>query len=38
MEVYLFGQVFAGRLCRVHEVTRIRAGDETLKDLGTAME
>ncbi len=36
IEVHLFGEIFGGRLRRVHELTRVVAGDESLKALGTA--
>ena len=38
IEVFLFGEVFEGRLRRVHEVTRVLSGDKSLHDLGTARE
>ncbi len=36
IEVYLFGTTVGGRFRRVHEVTRIVSGDQTLKDAPTA--
>ena len=36
MEVYLFGTVVEGRLRRVHEITRVVSGDQTLKDAAIA--
>ncbi len=38
IEVYLFGEIFAGRLRRVHEVMRLLSGDEALQKLGTARD
>jgi hypothetical protein len=38
IEVFLFGEISAGRLQRVHEVTRVLSGDESLQYLGTARD
>jgi len=35
IEVYLFGRLREGRLARVHEVTRLLSGDETLQALAS---
>jgi hypothetical protein len=38
IEVYLIGETYKGRLRRVHELTRVFSGDESLQNLGIARE